>query len=168
MPIDIHVAREALLEDARARAARRLAAADAETDQRIAAARREAATIIAQARARGETEGRIAGARDAAVQRSFAHLKVLAAQRDVYDEFRRRARDATLALRDDPAYPALLDRLTASARRDLGDGAEIERDPPEVGGVRARDGTRSVDYTLPALADRAIAELGPRLRAVWT
>jgi vacuolar-type H+-ATPase subunit E/Vma4 len=102
------------------------------------------------------------------VQRSFAHLTVLAAQREVYDEFRRRAREATLTLRDDPAYPALLDRRTASARRELGDRAEIERDPPEVGGVRARDGTRSVDYTLPARADRAIAELGPRLRDLWT
>ncbi len=168
MPIDIHAAREALLEDARERAARRLTAADAETEQRIAAARREAGTIIAQARARGESEGRVAGARDAAVQRSFAHQQVLAAQREVYDELHRRARDATLALRDDPEYPALLDRLSAAARRELGDGAEIERDPPEVGGVRARDGTRSVDYTLPVLADRAIAELGPRLRDIWT
>ena len=124
--------------------------------------------MIAQARARGETEGRIAGAREAAVQRSFAHLQVLAAQREVYEEFCRRARAAALALREEPEYPALLDRLAEAARRELGERAEIERDPLADGGVVARDGTRSVDYTLPALADLAIAELGPHVRKLWT
>lgn len=168
MSSDIHVARHALLEDARERAAERLEAAEAETGQRLAAARRQAEALIAAARVRGETEGRVAGARDAAVQRSFAHLQVLAVQREIYDEFRRRARATVLGLREEPGYPALVDRLAACARRELGDGVEIERDPPGLGGVRATAGTRSVDLTLPTLADRAIAALGPRLRKLWS
>lgn len=164
----IDTARDALLADARERAAQLLAAGEAEAEERIGAARRQAAAMIERARERGEAEGRVEAARDAAVERSFARVEVLAAQREAYDEFSRRARAATLALRDDPEYPALLDRLAAAARRDLGDGAEIERDPPETGGVRGRAGTRSVDYTLSALADRCAAALGPRLRELWT
>lgn len=163
----LDAARDALLADARERAAGMLAAADAETAERTARARREADALVARARARGEVEGRVAAARTVAVERSFARMKVLAAQRAASDEFRGRARIAVLALRDAPDYPDLLDRLAALARRDLGDGTELERDPPDVGGVRARTGTRSVDYTLVALADRCVEALGSRLQRLW-
>ncbi len=72
-----------------------------------------------------------------------------------------------LALRSAPGYDELLDRLAAAARRDLGDDASVERDPPDAGGVRAQAGTRSVDYTLPALAARWIDELGSSVRRLW-
>jgi len=163
----LDAARDALLADARARAAAELAAADAEADERIARARRQADEVIAQARARGEAEGRIAAARAAAVERSFARMEVLGAQREAHDRLRDGARSAALALRDAPDYPELLDRLMAAVRRDLGEDVEIERDPPGVGGVRGRAGTRQVDYTLIALADRCVDALGPRARRLW-
>ncbi len=94
-------------------------------------------------------------------------MEVLATQRVAYEELRRRARTAVLALRDDPGYPELLERLAAACRRDLGEQAQLEIDPPEAGGVRARAGTRRVDYTLIALAERCVEELGPRLRRLW-
>lgn len=160
-------ARDALLADARERAAALLAHADAEAAERIRRARGQAAEIIAAARARGEAEGRIAVAHAAAVEQSFARMTVLAAQRMAVDELRDRARTAALALRNAPHYPELLDRLTAAARRDLGEQAEIERDPPDAGGVRARSGTRSVDYTLLTLAERCIDAYGSRMHRLW-
>ena len=57
-------------------------------------------------------------------------------------------------LRGAAGYPALLERLTRAARDQLGADAEVEVDPG-IGGVIGRTGRTSVDYTLPALADRA-------------
>jgi vacuolar-type H+-ATPase subunit E/Vma4 len=165
--VTLDAARDALLADARERAAARLAEADAEAGERIERARREAGELVARARAQGEAEGRVAAARAAAVERSSARMEVLAVQRAASDELRRRARAAVLALREAPDYRELLERLTAAARRDLGDGAEIECDPPDVGGVRARAGTRLVDYTLVVLADRCVDALGSRLPRLW-
>ena len=66
-------------------------------------------------------------------------MTVLAAQRESYDELRRRARAAVLALRDEADYPELLERLAAAARRDLGDDAQL-RDRPARSRRRARHG----------------------------
>lgn len=163
----LDAARDALLDDARQRAAAMLAEADVEAGERLERARRQGDERLERARALGEVEGRVAAARAAALERSSARMEVLGAQRAASDELRRRARAAALGLRDAPDYAELLDRLMAAARRDLGDGAEIERDPRGVGGVRGRAGTRQVDYTLVALADRCVDALGSRLTRLW-
>ena len=54
------------------------------------------------------------------------------------------------------------------ARDQLGPGARIERDPPELGGVVATAGTRRVDYTLTALAERALNDHADEVTALWT
>src|ERR1035437_5695471 len=72
-----------------------------------------------------------------------------------------------MALRGGRGYPELLQRLAAAARRDLGEDAEVEIDPPGLGGVRARAGSRRVDYTLASLADRRVEDLGPLLARRW-
>lgn len=163
----LDAARDALLDDARRRAAALLAEADVEAGERIERARRQGDELRARARALGDAEGRVAAARVAALERTSARIEVLGAQRAASDELRRCARAAALGLRDAPDYAELLDRLTAAARRDLGDDAEIERDPPDAGGVRGRAGTRQVDYTLVALADRCVDALGSRLSLLW-
>jgi vacuolar-type H+-ATPase subunit E/Vma4 len=163
----LEAARDALLSDARAVTDALLAAAEAEARERVAAARREASEIVARARARGEAEGRLQAAREAAQERTLARMDVLAAQREGYDELRRRARYDVLGLREEAGYAELLERLAATARRDLGAGAEQDVDPPGLGGIRAHRGSRSVDYTLVALADRCVAELGPALPRLW-
>ncbi len=164
----IEVAGDALLADARTSAARIAEAADAEARERIEAARRAAAEITAQARARGVAEGRLAAAREAARQAALARTKALAAAGASYQELVLRVQAAVLDLRGEPGYADLLARLVAAARRDLGGDAELEVDPPDAGGVRARSGTRVVDYTLPALATGCLEALGPRLRRLWT
>jgi vacuolar-type H+-ATPase subunit E/Vma4 len=157
-----------LLADARSEAERALAQADEEAGTAIESARREAAELVAAARAGGEAEGRTEAARDLAHEHALARIEVLAARRSLYDELRRCARESVLSLRDEPGYPDLLERLAAAARRDLGEEAELEVDPPDAGGVRARAGSRSVDYTLPALAERCLAGLGHSLDRLWS
>lgn len=164
----LEAARDSLLVDARAAARRRLDEAEADARACVEAARREADETIARARAQGEAEGRVEAAHEDARERALARMDVLAAQREAYDELRRRAREAARGLREQPGYADLLERLAAAARRDLGDDAELEIDPPGAGGVRARAGSRRVDYTLAALADRCVAQLGTGVKRLWT
>lgn len=163
----IGAARDALLADARATADRARAQAEAGARERVAAALREAEEQIARARAQGEADGREQGAVDEGVARTLAHLDVLHARREAYDELQRRAREAVLELRAAPDHAELLDQLAAAARRDLGDDAELELDPPGAGGVRASTASRRVDYSLAALADRCLEDLGPALARLW-
>jgi hypothetical protein len=163
----VEPARSALLADAQERAAQTLRQAHGQARQLIAQAQREADALVARAREEGRAAGRAQAAQDAGRERVLAHSEVLAAQRTAYDELRLRVRRAVMALREEPGYGQLLDRLAAAARRDLGAGAEIEIDPPEGGGVRARAGSRRVDYTLTSLAEGCVQELGPVLARLW-
>jgi vacuolar-type H+-ATPase subunit E/Vma4 len=166
--VSLDTASGALLAEARRRAQEILAQAEVEASEQVEPARRQADAVVAAARARGEADGRLESGRDEAAERFAARMTVLAAQRTSYDELRRRARAAVLTLREEADYPELLERLAAAARRDLGDGAQLQIDPPDLGGVLGTAGTRAVDYTLTALADRCIDDLGPRLAALWT
>jgi vacuolar-type H+-ATPase subunit E/Vma4 len=165
--LSIDAARDALLADARAEAARLIAEADAEAREPVAAARRDADRLAERARAGGEAEGRVVAAHESAERAAAARREVLAARGEAYEELRVRARMAVLALRGEPGYGALLERLADAARRDLGAGAQLEVDPPEGGGVRGRAGSRRVDYTLPTLAERCVDALGPELGRLW-
>lgn len=157
----------ALLADARATAERMLAQAQQQAQERVGEAERTAAAMIARAREQGEADGRLEAAHEQAREGILARGDVLRAQREAYDELRRRCRAQVLALREEAGYAALLERLAASARAQLGPGAELEIDPPDAGGVRARAGSRRLDLTLVALADDCVRELGPALRGLW-
>jgi vacuolar-type H+-ATPase subunit E/Vma4 len=147
----------ALLEDADRRAA-------AESERSLADSER----LLETARAEGEASGELQSARALALARAETRRLVLEAKAAVYEDFRSRALAAALALRDDrAAYPPVLRRLEAEARRALGDGAELELDPPDAGGVRAHDGRRSVDLTLPVLVERCIGSLGVAVEELW-
>jgi vacuolar-type H+-ATPase subunit E/Vma4 len=149
--------RDALLDHARRDAARVLAAADDDA----AALLDDAAAEAGRIRAAAAAEAAAYAASLLAAQRSHARREgraiVLRAQRDAYLERRRRAREAVRGLCDDPEYPALLARLTAQARADLGPGASV-RPQPDGGVVAELDGRR-VSYTLTALADRVLDDL---------
>lgn len=167
MRASVEPARDALLADAREQARQLLEQADEQARELIREARLTAEDLIARAREEGLGAGRAQAARDAGGEMALARWEVLAAQRAAYDEVCRRARAQVLAVRDEPGYPQLLERLAVAARRDLGDGAELEIDPPGVGGVRATAGSRRVDHTLPALVDRCVRDLGPALAQLW-
>lgn len=161
-------ARDVLLIDAREDAAQRAAAAEAEASATLRDARRQAEDLLEEARAEGERLGRADAVRAEERARVEARSTELAARREAYDALRRRAWESALALRVDRDYPALLTRLEAAARADLGgDGVEVDVDPPDAGGVRARAGSRHVDYTLVGLADRCLDALGPKIGGLW-
>jgi hypothetical protein len=166
--VNVDRLRATLLANASAEADATLAAGEGRVRAERERRREESSRLQESARAEGETAGNLESARDLAVARSGARRLVLEARQAVYEDFRGRALADALALRADrKEYARLLDRLEAAARRSLGDDVEIERDPEDVGGIRARAGARSVDLTLPTLVDRCVADLGARVEELW-
>ena len=156
----------ALVAEARGDADQLLAAADREGAATVAAATREAEAMLAAARADGEAEARAVAATDRARARREARELVLAARRQAFERLRAEAREAAAALRHDAAYPQLLHGLATLARDQLGADAAVTLDGT-VGGLEARVRNRSVDYRLPAIADRCVEALGAELETLW-
>jgi vacuolar-type H+-ATPase subunit E/Vma4 len=159
--------RAALLADVEADIARRLAAVEEECRRAVAAAEAEAEKIVG----RGRDEGEAAAAKEALRRRATAtrrarEIRLRGQQRQV-EELERRSRPAVADLREDSRYGALLEQLRAAVREQLGADAEIEVDPGGLGGVIGRRGGASVDYTLPALAERALEGLGEEVDGLW-
>jgi hypothetical protein len=166
--VNVDRLRATLLADAEAEADATRAAGEARARAERERLRDESSRLRERARAEGEAAGGLESARDLALARTGARRLVLEARQAVYEDFRNLALADALALRaDTKAYARLLDRLEAAGRRSLGENAEIERDPPDVGGVRARAGKRSVDLTLPVLLDGCVARLGARVEELW-
>lgn len=159
--------RTAFVEQAEADAAWRRLEVEAECEKLLWAARAAASRLVEQ----GRREGRLTADQESARRRGAAQRRAreaqLGARGALYQELRELARAEALQLRSHPAYGALLDRLVGAAKARLGAEAEIEIDPPDAGGVFARSGRRSVDYTLPALAERAIGDLGREVEQLW-
>lgn len=146
---------EFLLRRARQEAERIRARAAADSGIVLARAREDAAAILADARAAGTAEATAFAAADLTRARRRARAIVLGAQREAYEELRRRVRTAACALREDPV---LMDRLRALALETAGPGARVTEHPE--GGVVAIGAGTWVDCSLPALADRAVDALG--------
>ncbi len=158
----------ALLDDARSEARRILAEANHAAEERIAQAEREAEVELDRARRRQEQAAQARVDQELARARTEAHDRVLSTRSELRDRLVDDVHAAALAMRHDTRYPDLLDRLEAIVRAQLGTGAVIERDPDPAGGVRATSGRRQVDYTLPALADRALDVLADQVATLWT
>lgn len=158
---------EALLEDAKARADRILVEATREAALAIDEAEREANTEIGRAERRGETSARVRADQMLAQARGDAQGDVLEYKEDVRRRFHQAVRAASLDLESDGRYPDLIDMLEVLARKQLGPAARIERDPDGLGGIAAVDGLRRVDYTLPALAERALDALADKVALLW-
>jgi vacuolar-type H+-ATPase subunit E/Vma4 len=148
-----------------------------QADEIVAHARRQAADAVARARADADAD--VASAREdglaqaaplaAAVRnqrRREVRATVLAAQREAYEELREQVRAAVSALRGEPGYGPLLERLKRSARQAAGPGATLTEDP--AGGVVARGPGVVVDCSLPRLADAAVDALGAETDWLWT
>jgi hypothetical protein len=148
--------RRSLVSAASSSAAAMVAQAQADATTTLAAAEQAAARIIDTARAEGRRAAESRGLNQLVVAERAARSAVLEAQDAVEAEARARALVAAMSFRDDPDYSRLLDTLEANARRRLGGSATIDRDPPEVGGIRARLARRSLDYTLPALVQQML------------
>jgi hypothetical protein len=159
--------RAAFLAEVRAEVARALADADRRAAARIAEAERRGRALVEAARAEGVAVAALVGAEEQTLARRRAQSLRLAAKRELYERLAAEAHAAARALRNDPRYPALLARLAQTARAQLGADAVLELDPPEAGGVRACAGSRRVDYTLDALAERCLERLGSEMERLW-
>lgn len=159
MTVTVEPARRSLLERVHDEVERLLAEADERAAEIVAHADAEGEALVARARAEGEAAAALEGAQEQAQARRAARSAVLGARKVLYDELQRGARAGVLELRG----PALLDRLETVAREQLGADAVVTR----ADGVRAVAGARSVDYTLEALATRALEELGAEVERLW-
>jgi vacuolar-type H+-ATPase subunit E/Vma4 len=143
------------------------AAVEAECRDRVTAAQADVELLVAEARAAGTADAADEARRLVAEARRHARGEVLNAQHEVYQQLRSAALAEASRLRGSDGYRPLLDRLAAEARSRLGADATIELDPDPAGGVVARDGLRVVDCSLPALANRCLDRLGPRVAELW-
>lgn len=157
--------RESLLARARADADAVLAQADADAEAVVSEARARGVSLVAEARAAGERDAAVLAARDRARAQREARASVLRARTRVYEELRRRSMAAVRALRNDPAYPCLLEALRDRARNRLGPDAVLHDHPD--GGVIAEVPGRRLDETLDALTDDALDGLGGEARRLW-
>jgi hypothetical protein len=164
--VSLDPVRRALLDDARRDAAALRASARDDAESSVRAARADADRMVAAARAEGEAEVRAVVATELARARRGARELVLAAQREADERARAEVRRAASGSRDAHDHPALVAELGARARRQLGPSATVTVDE-EVGGVVAREGTRSVDYRLPVIAERCFDALGPERDELW-
>lgn len=164
---DLEPVHRALLADAAWHAddviAAATASAAATVDQATRAAERSVEDAVAQRRATAAA----ANEQLLAHTRQQVAVRIRTAQRDAHQRLVDTTREAFLSLREEASYASLLDRLAELAQAQLGPEAEITRDPVSVGGVVATDGSRLVDYTLPALADRALDALADQVSQVW-
>jgi regulator of protease activity HflC (stomatin/prohibitin superfamily) len=154
--------RTALIDRARAEGARVLAEAYEEERQAMAAARDEAATLLARARADGEAQAAALLALDAAGARQQARSLVLRAEREAYDELRRRA---CLAVRDLLDGPGRRARLASILRRRLRGPATV-RELPDGGLLAETDDGRSINASVGALVDSVIRQYD--VERLWT
>jgi hypothetical protein len=148
--------RRSLINAASSSAGEIVARARADATATLAAAEQAAGRIIDTARAEGMRAAESRGLNQLVVAERAARSAVLEAQDAVEAAARARALAAAVSFRDEPDYSRLLDALEANARRRLGGSAAIERDPPAVGGIRARLARRSLDYTLPSLVEQGL------------
>lgn len=160
--------RSALLSAAEAEADSVALAAAAEGATELSRAEAQVARALADARAEAQDAAGREAVRIVGRARSDARSVILRARRDVYDELCARVQGAALELRDDPAYGRLQERLQALATAQLGEDVTLDVDPPGLGGVRGLSGSRHIDLSLPALAERCLDSLGPQLESLWT
>jgi vacuolar-type H+-ATPase subunit E/Vma4 len=143
------------------------AAAGADGERLLARARAEAEAVLTEARRQGTADGAALAAAERARQRRRARGLVLEAERQAYEALRERSRAAVRALREDPGYPALRQRLTRLALDVAGPGAVVAAEHPDGGVVAQAPGVR-VDCSLDRLAARAVDALGGEVVGLWT
>ena len=157
--------RAALLADAERDAARLLALADAEVEAVRRRTADECDRIRRDARASGEADAQQTLETERAHARRRARAVVLHARGEVYQELRRRVREAARALREAADYPALHARLVEEARAAVGADAHVTETPDGV--VATAHGHRAV-LSLTAVAEDVLDRMGPDLERLWS
>lgn len=159
---------QALMQAASDEAAKRRDDAETQAHHTADAGAAHAQELIDQAKAQGEQAAQRAAAHRLVSAKREARGVVLGAKSNAYRQLLDRSVAAMSALHDDRGYPELEQRLAGMAVALLGPKAHVDRDPDGQGGIRARNGARTVDLTLPTLARRCVTQLGERVTALWS
>jgi hypothetical protein len=154
-----------LLAAAHTDAERLVAEAATDAEHLLAGARAETDAVLAEAREHGTAEGSALAAAEQARARRLTRRLILETERRAYEELRARSRAAARALRQDPGYPVLRERLARLALAAAGPTARVSEHPD--GGVVAEAPGIRVDCTLDGLAERAIVALGGEVAELW-
>ena len=163
-PDGLAVVGAALLARARRDAEDVAAEARAGADVTVARAREEADEIVAAARAQGAADAAAALSGERSRTLREARARVLRAEREAYDELRRRTvADVTALL--DRVGPEVQARLAREVAERLGAGAEVR---PGARGPTAVAGQRRLTLEPERLVDRAVEGLGPELAGLWS
>jgi vacuolar-type H+-ATPase subunit E/Vma4 len=149
-----------------ARAAQIRAAAQREAAEIIGDARQRADAVIAQARAAGRAEAAPLAEAELSQARGRARSALLRVQRDAFDELRSLVRAGVAGLPRQAGYDRVAARIARIAALAAGPGATVTSVP--AGGVVARSAGVVVDCSLQRLADRAVQALGADVRELWT
>lgn len=165
--MSLDAVREALLAQAEAEAKRLARRVDERAAAQVKRAEKHTAALVQHARGEGEAAAALEATVEMARARRAARAHVLRAQREVFDNVRRAAYAAAELLRSRPEYADLLERLIVRVQAELGKDVELDVDPP-AGGVVGRHGNRRVDYTLPVLVERCLADHATDLERLWT
>ncbi len=158
------VVRGALLERARRDAAAAADAARSFSDDELARAREEAARIVADARSQGVADAAVALGGERSRTLREARGRVLAAEREAYDELRRRTTAGVAVLLSDLA-PDVGARVAREAAERLGPDPAIS--DGAHGPVAVSTGRR-LTLEPDHLVDLALAALGPDLAGLWS
>ena len=157
----------ALLGRSRDQASARIATAERRAGDIDDEGQEHAEEIARSAEAEGTQSAESEVAHRLALGRREARRTVLQARQAAVERLQREALAAVKELRYQPGYPNLEDRLADLAFTVLGTDTQIDRDPGHQGGVQARAGSRTVDLTLPSIAERCMRDLGTDLEGLW-
>ncbi len=156
---------DSLLGTARAAAQAVLEQAHAGAAVRIAGARSQADEIRRQA----VSDGRAAAEDSLEISRRQARRdarqRLLEARSAAYEELTDRTLAAALRLRTDPRYPELMRALEDIARSRLGEAAVVREAPS--GGVIAELDDRWLDLSLASRAQQAVQACAAEVAALW-
>jgi len=157
----------AMMDAVRSGAAVAAQATDADSATRVARARADATAILAGARADGAAAAQHATTATITTAKRECREAVLGAQRRAYEALRNAVHAELARSIDSPQGVALLARLEALARTRLGPNATVERLDDGRIGVRATDGSRTLDVPVDRFIDREIAAFADRIAALW-
>jgi vacuolar-type H+-ATPase subunit E/Vma4 len=163
----LDVVAQALLSRSEAEASARITAAEERAKDIVAEGLAHAEDITRSAEAEGTRSAESEAGHRLARGRRKARRAVLGARMVAMERLHAETLAAVDELRRRPDYPNLEDGLADLAMTALGPDAELERDPELRGGVRARAGFRTVDLTLPSLAERCLQDLRTDLETLW-
>jgi hypothetical protein len=158
---------DAVLRAAHADAATTVESSHADAGSQVARARSEAAAILDQARADGAAAAEHAATAAVIAAQREGREAILGAHRRAYDALWKAIREALASRIGSSEGVAMLLRLEALARARIGPNATVRHLDDGRIGVRATDGTRTLELPVDRFVENELAARGDGIAALW-